>query len=81
MVIYYYLYTKRLLRFAPLTDHLVDGRANLLGVFWCDSETQTCLSYDPESNFALFNGALRLHTHPILDRPATDMLGSTGVCC
>ena len=67
--------------FAPLIDHLVDGRANLLGVFWFNDETQTCLSYDPESNFALFNGALRLHTHPILDRPATDMLGSTGVCC
>ena len=76
----YYLYTMRLLRFAPLIDHLVDGRANLTGVFWCDSETQTCLSYDPESDFALFNGAMRLHTRPILDRPATDMLGSTGVC-
>ena len=81
MFAYCYFYTMRLTCFGPLIHHLVDCRANLIGVFWCDSEAQTCLSYDPESNFALFNGALRLHTHPTLDRPATDILGRTGVCC
>ena len=41
--------------FAPLIDHLVDGRANLLGVFWFNDETQTYLSYDPDPDFAFFN--------------------------
>ena len=39
--------------FAPLIGHLVDGRANLIGVFWFNDETQTYLSYDPD--FAVFN--------------------------
>ena len=41
--------------FAPLIDHLVDGRANLLGVFWFNDETQSYLSYDPDPDFAFFN--------------------------
>ena len=41
--------------FAPLIDHLVDGRPNLLGVFWFDDETQSYLSYDPDPDFAFFN--------------------------
>ena len=41
--------------FAPLIDHLVDGRANLIGVFWFNDETQTYLSYDPDPDFAFFN--------------------------
>ena len=41
--------------FAPLIDHLVDGRANLLGVFWFNEETQSYLSYDPDPDFAFFN--------------------------
>ena len=41
--------------FAPLIDHLVDGRANLTGVFWFNDETQSYLSYDPDPNFADFN--------------------------
>ena len=41
--------------FAPLIDHLVDGPANLIGVFWFNDETQTYLSYDPDPNFADFN--------------------------
>ena len=41
--------------FAPLIDHLVDGRPNLLGVFWFNDETQSYLSYDPDPDFAFFN--------------------------
>ena len=41
--------------FAPLIDHLVDGRANLLGVFWFNGKTQSYLSYDPDPDFAFFN--------------------------
>ena len=41
--------------FAPLIDHLVDGRSNLIGVFWFNSETQSYLSYDPDPDFAFFN--------------------------
>ncbi len=41
--------------FAPLIDHLVDGRANLIGVFWFNDETQSYLSYDPDPDFAFFN--------------------------
>ena len=41
--------------FAPLIDHLVDGRLNLLGVFWFNDETQSYLSYDPDPDFAFFN--------------------------
>ena len=40
---------------APLIDHLVDGRPNLIGVFWFDDETQSYLSYDPDPEFAFFN--------------------------
>ena len=38
-----------------MIDHLVDGRANLLGVFWFNDDTQSCLSYDPDPDFAFFN--------------------------
>ena len=41
--------------FAPLIDHLVDDRPNLLGVFWFNDETQSYLSYDPDPDFAFFN--------------------------
>ncbi len=41
--------------FAPLIDLLVDGRPNLIGVFWFNQETQTYLSYDPDPDFAFFN--------------------------
>ena len=41
--------------FAPLIDHLVDGRPNLIGVFWFNQDTQFYLSYDPNPDFASFN--------------------------
>ena len=41
--------------FAPLIDHLVDGRANLIGVFWFSQDTQSYLSYDPDPDFAFFH--------------------------
>ena len=41
--------------FAPLIDHLVDGRPNLIGVFWFNQDTQSYLSYDPDPDFASFN--------------------------
>ena len=41
--------------FAPLIGLLVDGRSNLIGVFWSNDETQTYLSYDPDPDFAFFN--------------------------
>ena len=41
--------------FAPLIDHLVDGRANLIGVFWFNQDTQSYLFYDPDPDFAFFN--------------------------
>ena len=41
--------------FAPLIDHLVDGRSNLLGVFWFNDETQSYLCYGPDPDFAFFN--------------------------
>ena len=41
--------------FAPLIDQLVDGRANLLGVFWFNDEPQSYLSYGPYPDFAFFN--------------------------
>ena len=41
--------------FAPLIDLLVDGRPNLIGVFWFHQDTQSYLSYDPDPDFAFFN--------------------------
>ena len=41
--------------FAPLIDHLVDGRANRIGAFWFSQGTQTYLPYDPDPDFAFFN--------------------------
>ena len=41
--------------FAPLIDRLIDGRPNLIGVFWFNDETQSYLSYDPDPDFASFN--------------------------
>ena len=77
--------------FAPLIDHLVDGRANLLGVFWFNDETQSYLSYDPDPDFAFFNNLetvesqqafwlrLRAPQHFLGRRPATP--GGTWWCC
>ena len=45
----------RLPSFAPLIDHLVDGRPNLTGVSWFNDETQSYLSYNPDPDFAFFN--------------------------
>ena len=45
----------RLPSFAQLIDHPFDGRANLIGVFWFNDETQSHLSYDPDPDFAVFN--------------------------
>ena len=38
-----------------MIDHLVDGRANLIGVFWFSQDTQSYLSYDPDPDFAFFH--------------------------
>ena len=51
--------------FAPLIDHLVDGRANLIGVFRFNYETQSYLSYDPDPDFASFDNLEKVQSQDI----------------